>query len=74
MVLWKGQKEERKGENEGGWEEGSEGGEEEDRKEGKQCINSGLVPYLKFQILLPFLKGWQNEWFMCNFKIEVSPF
>lgn len=61
-----GKKEGRKGKKEGG----KEG---DGRKERSQCINYGLVPYLKFQIFL-LLKEWQNKCFICNFQIAFIPF
>lgn len=65
----------------GGRERGQEGeretGKEGDRKEGRQAgrqrINEGLVPYLKFQIL-SLSKRWQNKFFICNFKMEFFSF
>lgn len=42
-------------------------------REGKLCINYGLVTCLKIQTLL-LLKRWQNKWHICNFKIAFLPF
>lgn len=57
-------------------EEGKDGrteGQSRGGKEGKQCINYGLVTCLKIQILL-LLKRWQSKWYICNFKIAFLPF
>lgn len=64
---------ERKGGKKERTEGGMEGRKEIGGKERRQCINYGLVPYLKFQMLL-LLNEWQNKCFICNFKIEFIPF